>query len=82
MMENDDEMEPRYNYYPNFNNKMYVWISPEYKASQDAKRRVIDSLVVQLQEMHYGYIESALEKSDMKQAKEIIAYIQSLPQKR
>jgi len=87
-MKEDDEINPSYYipisryYIPNFNNKLYIWTSPEYKASQDAKRRVINLLVTQLQEMHYGYVEEALEKSDMKQAKEVIAYIRSLPQKR
>jgi len=62
--------------------KMYYIAQNSIEAIQYAqalRKRKIKETLDGLHTMQLGMIDEAVEKSDMKEAKEVIAYIQSLP---
>lgn len=54
--------------------------SPRFYKSQslNRKRHIVDSMLEDLHEQYFSMIERALEHSDMRQARDVIEYVQAL----
>jgi uncharacterized protein YlxP (DUF503 family) len=54
--------------------------SPRFYKSQslNRKRHVVDSIMEELHNQYFDMIERALEHSDMRQARDVIEYVQAL----
>lgn len=54
--------------------------SPRFYKSQslNRKRHVVDSMLEELHNQYFDMIERALEHSDMRDAREVIKYVQSM----
>lgn len=56
--------------------------SPKYYKSSSyrlgRKRQIVNALLEELYELHFNYIEEALQQSDFAEAKQIINYIRGL----
>jgi hypothetical protein len=54
--------------------------SPRFYKSQslNRKRHVVDSMMEELHNQYFDMIERALEHSDMRQARDVIEYVQAL----
>jgi uncharacterized protein YlxP (DUF503 family) len=54
--------------------------SPRFYKSQslNRKRHIVDSMLEDLHNQYFDMIERALEHSDMRQARDVIKYVQAL----
>ena len=54
--------------------------SPRFYKSQslNRKRHIVDSMLEDLHEQYFSMIERAMEHSDMRQARDVIEYVQAL----
>jgi len=51
---------------------------PYYRVTMNRKRQIIDATLDELHEMQLAMIDQAVEYSDCREAKELIAWIQNL----
>ncbi len=51
---------------------------PYYRVTMNRKRQIIDATLDELHEMQLDMIDAAVERSDCREAKELIAWIQKL----